>query len=1288
MTPRLGDWANRRSKSRAKAAAKAIATEEIATEEIATEPPVPLPSKLLVANRGEIAVRLCKSAKSLGVATVAIYTAADIGSMHVKAADEHYEVNSYIDEEAIVGIAVSTACTAVIPGYGFISESKSFAEACERKGIEFCGPGPEVLSTFGLKHTARAAAQKAGVPICLGTDVLETGAAALKWARETNVQYPLLFKAIAGGGGIGMVQVDEESEVEAAFDVASRNAKKAFGDGRMYVEQMLVGARHIEVQIFGDGKGDAVALGTRECSVQRRNQKVVEEAPAPNIPADRLEAIAACAAKLASSVAYNSAGTVEFLLDASNQFFFLEVNTRLQVEHGVTELIFGLDLVAAMIQQGNGTRHGSAGVNMARLKGLVPKGSAIECRVYAEDATNNFLPSPGVLGEVSFPTGSIPNVRVDTWVRSGTEVTPHFDPLIAKLMTYGETRAAAVATMGEALTKTVIKGSTSNLKYLRRICASSEFVSGKYDLGILTRIGMEPPSGMKVVHPGFYSSIQDYPGRSAKNGQLGEFWRIGIPPSGPMDDLSSRLANALLGNSEEAATLEFTIKGPTLTFAEPTTIAVAGANFGDATLDGAPFLMHTSVAVEAGSTLTLGLVSPGSGGQRGYLAVAGGFDVPLYLGSRSTFPLGQMGGHQGRPLIAGDSVPIGAELNDTAAAGVTCEGATMAGQHWTVGCVVGPHGAPDFLTVGGMKAFFEAAWRVHHNSNRNGVRLLGPKPEWTRTDGGAGGSHPSNVIDNEYAVGTINFTGDMPIFIGRDGPSLGGFVCNVTVPQAEMWKMGQVKPDDLITFEPISMSECLTRRAAQLATLAAVYASSGCRTPPQLRAPIALDASFTKVVDACNAVLYETKHDGDDTGHPDVCCRLQGDEYVLVEYGPPQIDLRLRFRVEGIERYLRGAGATGLLETAPGVRSLQIRYDNSLLSLRQLIDLLHQADKAVPSADSMKVTTRVLHLPCVLHDRWSQEAVDKYTQSNQAANGAHWTKPYLPDNSEFVAKQNGLPSVDAVNEIILKASYMVLGLGDVYLGCPAALPVDPTHRIMNPKYNPARTYTPQGAIGIGGTFMCLYPTASPGGYQLVGRSLPIWNAFCVNQLYEEGCPWLLRMFDQVRFYEVSEAELEDAFEKFKHGLYVPRTELEVFDVAAYSAWISTPEMVEKIATFESARKAGEASIDWTEPQPNPLVKWAGEVMEALFASGAAAALADGIPVPAPCSANVWKVEVKVGQMLEEGDPVVILEAMKMEYSVTAPCKGTVQSVAAKQGGAVKQGDVLLTMAPDDDEISA
>ena len=297
-----------------------------------------------------------------------------------------------------------------------------------------------------------------------------------------------------------------------------------------------------------------------------------------------------------------------------------------------------------------------------------------------------------------------------------------------------------------------------------------------------------------MASDGLFSSPQDYPGRAAKDGYLGEFWRIGIPPSGPMDDFSSRLANALLGNSEEACALEVTVRGPTITFLEATTIALTGAAFGAATLDGAPFPMHTSVAVAAGATLALGLVSAGSGGQRGYLAVAGGFDVPLYLGSRSTFPLGQMGGHQGRPFIAGDVVPIGCEPNATAKPGVVCEAAPMVGKgEWTVGCVIGPHASPDFLTDAGMKMFFSTAWRVHHNSNRNGVRLLGPKPEWTRADGGAGGSHPSNVIDNEYAVGTINFTGDMPIFIGRDGPSLGGFVCNVTVPQAEMWKMGQVK---------------------------------------------------------------------------------------------------------------------------------------------------------------------------------------------------------------------------------------------------------------------------------------------------------------------------------------------------------------------------------------------------------------------------------------------------------------------------------------------------------------
>jgi urea carboxylase len=253
--------------------------------------------------------------------------AADAGSSHIKAADQFEMVPSYLDEEAIVEVALKTKATAVIPGYGFISESRSFAEACAAKGIEFCGPSPEVLSTFGLKHTARDAAKAAGVPICPGTDVLENGAAALKWAQETNVQYPLIFKAIAGGGGIGMVVVEEESGIEAAFDTASRNALKAFGDGRMYVEQMLVGARHVEVQIFGDGKGDAVALGTRECSVQRRNQKVVEEAPAPNTPPERLRDVEACAAKLASAVGYNSAGTVEFLFDKNHNFYFLEVNT-------------------------------------------------------------------------------------------------------------------------------------------------------------------------------------------------------------------------------------------------------------------------------------------------------------------------------------------------------------------------------------------------------------------------------------------------------------------------------------------------------------------------------------------------------------------------------------------------------------------------------------------------------------------------------------------------------------------------------------------------------------------------------------------------------------------------------------------------------------------------------------------------------------------------------------------------------------------------------------------------
>jgi urea carboxylase len=606
--------------------------------------------------------------------------------------------------------------------------------------------------------------------------------------------------------------------------------------------------------------------------------------------------------------------------------------------------------------------------------------------------------------------------------------------------------------------------------------------------------------------------------------------------------------------------------------------------------------------------------------------------------------------------------------------GNTCEPVDIPANEWKVGCLVGPHAAPEYFTEDGMRMFFETPWRVHHNSARPGVRLIGPKPEWARSNGGAGGSHPSNVIDNVYAVGTINFTGDMPIFIGRDGPSLGGFVCNVTVPQAEMWKMGQVKPDDLITFVPLTMTQCIDRRTAQLATLQSVYAASGCEGP-ELRAPKPLGSDFASHLDSCNAVLYTTSHEDDGTDHPDVRCLLQGDEYVLVEFGPPKMDLRLRFRVEGIERFLRACGVKGLLETAPGVRSLQIRYDNSLLPLEKLRTILLRADDCVPSANSMKVTTRVLHLPCVLHDKWCAEAVEKYTKSNKASHGEQWTRPYLPDNTEFVAKQNGLGTAEDVNNIILKASYLVLGLGDVYLGCPAALPVNPTHRIMNPKYNPARTYTPQGAIGIGGSFMCLYPTASPGGYQLVGRSLPIWNAFCVNSLYEEGKPWLLRMFDQVRFFEVSEAELEDAFEKFQHGLYTPKTEEEVFDVEEYSRWISTPEMVAAADAFEAKRAAGEASIDWADVDAQ-----SSEQPEALVGVDDEDPLVAGLTrVPTPCTANVWKVCVDVGDEIKEGETVAVLEAMKMEYNVVSPCSGVVKAIKVGQGQAVKQGALIMSI---------
>ena len=678
--------------------------------------------KVLIANRGEIAVRIIRTLRQLGVKSVAVYSDADRHSLAVQLADEAIALGgdspaeSYLQGAKILAAAQVSGAQAIIPGYGFLSENAAFAEQCAAVGITCVGPTPTPLRQFGLKHEARALAAAAGVPLTPGSSLLDSVEHALSEAER--VGYPLMLKSTAGGGGIGMTRCNNATELAEAFATVKRQGEQFFNDAGIFIERFVEEARHVEVQIVGDGRGKVVALGERDCSLQRRNQKVVEETPAPGLPAATRARMLAAAVALGESVGYQSVGTVEFIYDGRrDDFYFLEVNTRLQVEHPITEAVTGIDLVAWMLQI-------AAGEPPVMASLPVPQGAAMEVRIYAEDPLKNFQPSPGTLTEVRFPDADW--VRVDGWVEQGSEVSPHYDPMLAKLIVHGKDRADALAKLQQALDQTQLAGIATNLEYLRQITRWQRFITGDVATQALNGFDFQP-NAIEVLAAGTYTTVQDYPGRVG-------YWDIGVPPSGPMDDRAFRLANRLVGNSPEAAGLECTILGPSLKFHRDTLIALTGAPC-DALLDGTPVAMHHCIEVKAGQQLVLGKVTQGC---RTYLAVRGGLDLPRYLGSRATFALGQFGGHAGRPLRSGDVLPLASETEQAPHLGALppqlapgfgeFPQAQSEGALWEIGVLYGPHGAPDFFTPDSIEQFFATPWQVHYNSNRLGVRLVGPKP--------------------------------------------------------------------------------------------------------------------------------------------------------------------------------------------------------------------------------------------------------------------------------------------------------------------------------------------------------------------------------------------------------------------------------------------------------------------------------------------------------------------------------------------------------------------------------
>lgn len=614
---------------------------------------------------------------------------------------------------------------------------------------------------------------------------------------------------------------------------------------------------------------------------------------------------------------------------------------------------------------------------------------------------------------------------------------------------------------------------------------------------------------LEILAAGPQTTVQEHPGR------LG-LWPVGVPPSGPMDSLSFQLANLAVGNPPSAAALEVAVGGLRMRFDAPALVALGGAE-SSARIEGVPIDSWRQHFVLPGQELSLGWTT--GPGMRTYLALAGGIAVPEVLGSRATFPLGGFGGHEGRILRVGDRLEPGG-LRTTRPMILDVRRCPQMTTDWTLRVLAGPHGAPEYFRHEDLDELFCESWTVEAQSDRTGVRLTGPVPRWSRADGGDAGLHPSNLHDNAYVVGSLIFTGDTPVLIGPDGPSLGGFVSPCVVCRADHWKLGQLCPGDHVRLERVSLGEAGRLDARQEARLGS--ARRRWRGAPTDRSE------------------REAAQDGD------VLVRRCGDRALLVEFGPRELDLALRLRAHGLEQRLKAAALPGVRDLTGGIRSLQVQFDPAEITAEELMDRVLELHRGLEPVDEVEVPGRIVDLPLAWDDARAREAVERYVRSVRP------DAPWCPDNIEFIRRVNGLEDREAVREIVFSASYLVLGLGDVYLGAPVAVPLDPRHRLVTTKYSPARTWTPENAVGIGGAYLCVYGMEGPGGYQLFGRTVQVWSP----RKIASGTPWLLRAFDQLRFHPVSSEELDRQRAEVHAGERELQTEPATFSLAEQRAFLA------------------------------------------------------------------------------------------------------------------------------------
>ncbi|KAJ7114363.1 urea carboxylase [Mycena epipterygia] len=1249
--------------------------------------------KLLVANRGEIAWRIIRTAKQEGIRTVAIYTSSDALSPHVTIADEavllearsdehgepESESKAYLSIPRIISVCREHQVTMLHPGYGFLSENADFAQAVLDAGIVWLGPRPSVIKTMGLKHLAREVAMQANLACVPGSEgLVDDEATALQLAAR--IGFPVMIKASAGGGGMGMVICEDEPALVDAFCRVQNRAEVLFNFSGVFLERYFPSARHIEIQIFGNGLGDIVCMGERECSIQRRHQKIIEETPSPFLrhrPELRAQMCEA-AVRLGQFVKYGSAGTVEFLVDNDTaEFFFLEMNTRIQVEHAITEEIhIGLDLVKMMIRQGLAQSAGSHGLasdstemQQITYDSLLAKGRelgygyAMEARVYAENPTQDFRPCPGILQYVNIPTRHW--LRAETWISTGTTITPFFDPLLVKLVVTGSTRLDVILRLHQVLNESQIQGPTNNMEYLKAILNDETFGLGNATTTFLNTFEYHP-CAFSVLDAAVEITVQDLPGRTT---------RLGIPRSGPMDSISFSSANILVDNPPGTEGLEMIIlpgSPSTFKFHVPAVIAVTGKDI-SVQIDAQDVKMWSRIIVPANSVLSIAArLGTGGAGLRTYLAIRAGFPlIPQYLGSKST-SLG-LGGFQGRSLIVGDEIGLSRECAPRVTDAESQRTVSPAlipvyPPHFIIHVLAGPHSDEEYVTADGISKFYATRWRVSPSSNRLGIRLESPdKIIWARENGGAGGSHPSNILDNGYALGTINVNGDTPVILTNEGPDMGGYVCLCTVASAEMWKLGQLSAGCTVEFRRVSWADAMAFQARNTTWLARIQGEDDGQAPEFQHAIELPD----QPQDPKLFVIPQTN------STPLVLLRQAGDSAILIEYGEMKVDFHLRARVHALETILKQRNVPGILAFCPCIRSTMCHFDPATISQSDVLAAILDAEKSIPdSMDEMTFPGRRLTFPIVLDDQWSREALKKYMSSIRDK------AVYLPSNVDYLARNNGFETGDQVLAKLVASNWLVFGVG-FYLACPFLIPIDPRCRLVAQKMNPSRTYTPRGAVGIAGVVAAIYPIVSPGGYMMYGRSLPAWQEWGKGRDFAPDRPWLLQPFDQVHFEPVTESQYIQIESEFNAGRYSFKIEETTFSMSEYSAFSAS--IAEEVAIFEARQKQGVQQEEIKEKQL--LQEWELQKKADLESSSTNAEVtSDGsAQITSPVFGNVWKICCNPGDIIASGDTTVaILEAMKTEIPIKAGEGNIGKKVGGsakgiREGASVRPGDNLIIL---------